>query len=109
MSTSPQEHPYPAHEERDVVLRSGATARLRPIRPADAPALLRFYKGLSPNSLYFRFFSVPTIDAAKTDPSLLPEHDAPEHNEDGQQRDRVGRRKPGPKGKQRHDAAPTTS
>ena len=67
MSISPQEHPYPAHEERDVVLRSGATARLRPIRPADAPALLRFYKGLSPNSLYFRFFSVPAIDAAKTD------------------------------------------
>ncbi|HEY6146706.1 MAG TPA: GNAT family N-acetyltransferase, partial [Thermoanaerobaculia bacterium] len=67
MSTSPKEHPYPAHEERDVVLRSGATARLRPIRPSDAPALLRFYRGLSPNSLYFRFFSVPAIDAAKTD------------------------------------------
>ena len=67
MTSPPQDHPYPAHEERDVVLRSGATARLRPIRPADAPALLRFYKGLSPNSLYFRFFSVPTIDAEKTD------------------------------------------
>jgi len=67
MSTPPEEHPYPAHEERDVVLRSGATARLRPIRPSDAPALLRFYKGLSPNSLYFRFFSLPTIDADRAD------------------------------------------
>ena len=67
MSTPPEEHPYPAHEERDVVLRSGATARLRPIRPSDAPALLRFYKGLSPNSLYFRFFSLPAIDADRAD------------------------------------------
>ena len=67
MTTSLEPHPYPAHEERDVVLRSGATARLRPIRPEDAPALLRFYKGLSPNSLYFRFFSLPAIDAQKHD------------------------------------------
>jgi acetyl coenzyme A synthetase (ADP forming)-like protein len=59
--------PYPAHEERDVVLRSGATVRLRPIRPSDAPALLRFYRRLSPNSLYFRFFSLPALDEAKAD------------------------------------------
>ncbi len=56
---------YPAHEERDVVLRSGSTLRLRPIRPADAPALLAFYKRLSPDSLYFRFFSVPNVDAER--------------------------------------------
>lgn len=67
MTRGAPEHPYPAHEARDVVLRSGATARLRPIRPDDAPALLRFYQSLSPDSLYFRFFSLPHVDADKAD------------------------------------------
>ena len=56
---------YPAEEESDVVLRSGSTLRLRPIRPEDAPALLTFYRKLSPDSLYFRFFSLPNLDEAK--------------------------------------------
>ncbi len=56
---------YPREEERDVVLRSGSTLRLRPIRPQDAPALLAFYQRLSPDSLYFRFFSLPKIDAER--------------------------------------------
>ena len=55
---------YPAHEERDVVLRSGSTLRLRPIRPDDDGALLAFYERLSPDSLYFRFFSLRHLDAA---------------------------------------------
>ena len=56
---------YPAQEESDVVLNSGSTLRLRPIRPQDASALLAFYKRLSPDSLYFRFFSVPRLDVKK--------------------------------------------
>ena len=55
--------PYPAEEERDVVLRSGSTLRLRPIRTEDAAALLAFYRRLSSDSLYFRFFSLPNVDA----------------------------------------------
>ncbi len=47
---------YPAEEESDVVLRSGSTIRLRPIRPADAEALLVFERGLPPETAYFRFF-----------------------------------------------------
>ena len=31
---------YPAWEESDVVLRTGATVRLRPIRPSDAPEVV---------------------------------------------------------------------
>src|SRR5215471_4249062 len=58
---------YPAHEESDVVLKSGSTLRLRPIRPEDAPELLAFYKRLSPDSLYFRFFSIPRLDIKKAD------------------------------------------
>ncbi|HEY7574092.1 MAG TPA: GNAT family N-acetyltransferase, partial [Thermoanaerobaculia bacterium] len=54
---------YPSEEERDIVLRSGSTLRLRPIRPQDAGQLLAFYRRLSPDSLYFRFFSLPNVDA----------------------------------------------
>jgi acetyl coenzyme A synthetase (ADP forming)-like protein len=63
--TLPPPDPYPAGEASDVVLRSGSTLRLRPIKPDDAPALLDFYKRLSPDSLYFRFFSMPKIDMEK--------------------------------------------
>ncbi len=58
---------YPAQEESDVVLKSGSTLRLRPIKPEDAPALLAFYKRLSPDSLYFRFFSVPQLNVKKAE------------------------------------------
>jgi len=56
--------PYPSYEERDVVLRSGSTLRLRPIRREDAAALLAFYARLSQDSLYFRFFSPTRVDEA---------------------------------------------
>ena len=58
---------YPIEEERDVILRSGSTLRLRPIRPEDAPALLAFYRRLSPDSLYFRFLSIPNVDAKRAE------------------------------------------
>ncbi len=47
---------YPAEDESDVVLRSGSTVRLRPIRPADAAALLAFERRLPSGTAYFRFF-----------------------------------------------------
>lgn len=74
--SAPPAPAYPAHEERDVVLRSGSTLRLRPIRPADAPDLLAFYKRLSSDSLYFRFFSMPTLDAAKVEGFCLVDYDS---------------------------------
>ena len=48
---------YPAHREADVVLHSGASIRLRPLRPQDERALLAFLAGLSEKSQTFRFFS----------------------------------------------------
>ena len=54
---------YPSHEERDVVLRSGSTLRLRPIRADDADRLFAFYGRLSPDSPYFRFFAARAADA----------------------------------------------
>ncbi len=49
--------PYPDHWEADVVLADGGTAHLRPIRPGDAGPLREFYARLSPESIYYRFFS----------------------------------------------------
>ncbi|HEY7186808.1 MAG TPA: GNAT family N-acetyltransferase [Vicinamibacterales bacterium] len=50
---------YPSQYESDVVLRDGSTLHLRPIRPDDADGLHGLYDRLSPDSLRFRFFSVP--------------------------------------------------
>ena len=49
--------PYPDQWEADVVLADGGTAHLRPIRPDDAGLLRAFYARLSPESIYYRFFS----------------------------------------------------
>jgi acetyl coenzyme A synthetase (ADP forming)-like protein len=48
---------YPAHREADVVLRDGSTARIRPVRPDDAPAVSALFEGLSEESRWLRFFS----------------------------------------------------
>jgi acetate---CoA ligase (ADP-forming) len=45
----------------DVVLRDGATARLRPASVEDRDRLLEFYQHLSPESRYFRFFGKPRV------------------------------------------------
>jgi hypothetical protein len=45
----------------DVVLRDGATARLRPASVEDRDRLLEFYRHLSPESRYFRFFGKPRV------------------------------------------------
>ncbi|QEU91345.1 bifunctional GNAT family N-acetyltransferase/acetate--CoA ligase family protein [Streptomyces kanamyceticus] len=50
-------HDYPAHWEADVVLRDGGTARIRPIRAADADRLVSFYEQVSDESKYYRFFA----------------------------------------------------
>jgi hypothetical protein len=53
---------YPAHEASDVVLRSGSTLRLRPIRREDADALRDFEQRLPSGSVYFRFFGADGPD-----------------------------------------------
>lgn len=59
----------PAHWEADVVAADGATVHLRPIRPADAEALVRFHGGLSQRTRYLRYFSayprIPERDLAR--------------------------------------------
>jgi RimJ/RimL family protein N-acetyltransferase len=43
--------------EQVVVLRNGASVRLRPIRPDDAPRLMALCHRLSPRTVFQRFFS----------------------------------------------------
>ena len=47
----------PAHWEADVVVADGGTVHLRPIRPSDAEAIIRFHGGLSRRTRYLRYFS----------------------------------------------------
>ena len=58
-AAGPVEDPpgYPQEWEADVLLADGGTARLRPIRPADADLLVDFYRRVSPESKYLRFFA----------------------------------------------------
>jgi len=49
--------PYPAHFEADVVLSDGGPVHVRPIRPEDGPRLAAFHDRLSPETIYFRFFT----------------------------------------------------
>jgi acetyl coenzyme A synthetase (ADP forming)-like protein len=49
---------YPSDWEQDAVLKDGGTVRIRPIVPADAPALQVFVQNMSVQSSYFRFFRV---------------------------------------------------
>lgn len=57
---------YPVSLECEVTTRLGTTVRVRPIRPDDAPRLVAFHHGLSPQTVYFRFFSPhPRLSAAE--------------------------------------------
>ena len=53
---------YPSQWENDVVLSDGGTAHIRPIRADDIEQLRALHGRLSPQSIYFRFFSpIPRI------------------------------------------------
>jgi GNAT superfamily N-acetyltransferase len=49
---------YPAELETDIIVRSGLTLHLRPIRRSDAHKLIAFHHRLSFDSIYRRYFSV---------------------------------------------------
>jgi len=49
--------PYPQHLEERAVTRSGLYLLIRPIKPEDAPLFDALFSALSPESIYFRFFS----------------------------------------------------
>ncbi|HTO76749.1 MAG TPA: GNAT family N-acetyltransferase [Thermoanaerobaculia bacterium] len=56
--------PFASPEPSDVVLRTGATVRLRPIRATDLAEIARLHEALSAESLYFRFLGVSRATAS---------------------------------------------
>ncbi|MDP2288775.1 MAG: GNAT family N-acetyltransferase [Actinomycetota bacterium] len=48
---------YPIEWEADVVLSNGRPVHLRPITPGDVERLQEFHQSLSPETIYFRFFT----------------------------------------------------
>jgi len=63
---------YPSQFESDVVLRTGRTMRIRPIRAEDRPRLVEFFAELSPESLHARFFDFRRAElAADATPSMV--------------------------------------
>ncbi|HSF22673.1 MAG TPA: GNAT family N-acetyltransferase [Blastocatellia bacterium] len=52
-----QPAPHPIHRAGDVVLRDGSTVRVRPLEPDDEQRLLDFFRSLSEESRWLRFFS----------------------------------------------------
>ena len=62
-----------AEDAVDVILRDGATLRLRPPVAADGPALIAFFSALSETSRYLRFNGARKVDASLVDPVLEPD------------------------------------
>jgi acetyl coenzyme A synthetase (ADP forming)-like protein len=57
----------------DVILRDGATLRLRSPQRPDAAALLDFFRALSPQSLYLRFHGFPSLGPQLVERLLEPD------------------------------------
>jgi acetate---CoA ligase (ADP-forming) len=53
---------YPDASETDVALRDGSTLHIRPVIAGDRPAIEAFLKGLSQESIGFRFFGAANLD-----------------------------------------------
>lgn len=49
--------PYPAEDESHLVTEGGTRLFVRPVRPEDAPLFQSFFKTLSQETIYSRFFS----------------------------------------------------
>ncbi|HEY1304268.1 MAG TPA: GNAT family N-acetyltransferase [Vicinamibacterales bacterium] len=66
---------YPVQYESDVVLRDGSTLRLRPVRPGDEQGLHGLYDRLSPESLRYRFFAIPSGSDDEVSRLLRADHE----------------------------------
>ena len=64
-----------AHDPTDVILRDGATLRLRPPLAADAEGMLDFFSRLSDRSRYLRFHGFPALGQKLVTPFLDPDWD----------------------------------
>ncbi|HEX5192058.1 MAG TPA: GNAT family N-acetyltransferase [Solirubrobacteraceae bacterium] len=53
---------YPRDREAEIALRDGSTVHVRPVRADDRDAIRVFLEGVSPESIGFRFFGMPSLD-----------------------------------------------
>ena len=54
---------YPSKYVETLELRDGTVLHIRPIRPEDEPAMVRFHSTLSDESVYRRFFSQMKLES----------------------------------------------
>ena len=54
--------PYPSRYVQQASLKDGTPITVRPIRPEDEPALVRFHGTLSDQTVYFRYFHFMNLD-----------------------------------------------
>jgi len=53
--------PYPEQYVAEFAMKDGERALIRPIRPEDEPAMVRFHQTLSERSVYLRYFHVTSL------------------------------------------------
>jgi len=58
--------PYPTSWVEQFTTRDGTPVTIRPIRPEDEPAMVRFHETLSDRSVYFRYFHHLSLSARVT-------------------------------------------
>jgi acetyltransferase len=67
----PAIRPYPARYASQWRMKSGIEVLLRPIRPEDEPAMVKFHESLSDRSVYLRFFHMEKLSARVAHERLL--------------------------------------
>jgi acetyltransferase len=58
----PAIRPYPAEYISQIALANGTPITVRPIRPEDEPAMVRFHQNLSEQSVRFRYFAQVSVE-----------------------------------------------
>jgi acetyltransferase len=53
---APAIRPYPIHMVKEWTMKDGSQVTIRPIRPEDEPAMIKFHADLSERSVYLRWF-----------------------------------------------------
>jgi acetyltransferase len=61
--TRPAIRPYPTQYVGEWSLKSGQPLKIRPIRPEDEPAMVKFHESLSDHSVFLRFFAAEKLSA----------------------------------------------
>jgi len=61
--TRPAIRPYPTQYVSQWRIRSGQAIKIRPIRPEDEPAMVKFHEGLSDHSVFLRFFAAEQLSS----------------------------------------------